>query len=64
MIIDLIVPALLTIITASTALVFVAIGEIVVEKVKDGVITSEPFLKLNDAKPSKFAEDPELTIKP
>lgn len=32
MIIDLIVPALLTIITASTALVFVAIGEIVVEK--------------------------------
>jgi len=32
LIIDLIVPALLTIITASTALVFVAIGEIVVEK--------------------------------
>ncbi len=32
MIIDLIIPAFLTIITASTALVFVAIGEIVVEK--------------------------------
>ena len=32
MIIDLIVPALLTIITASTPLVFAAVGEIVVEK--------------------------------
>ena len=34
------------------------------EKVKLGVIISEPFLKLKDDKASKFAEDPELTIKP
>ena len=34
------------------------------EKVKLVVIISEPFLKLNEAKASKFAEEPELTIKP
>ena len=39
-------------------------GATVVEKVKFGVIISEFFLKFKDAIASRFAEDPELTIKP
>ena len=35
-----------------------------VEKVNVGVIISYPFLKLKDAKPSKLADEPELTIIP
>ena len=34
-----------------------------VEKVKVVVMISDPGLKLNDAKPNKFADDPEFTIK-
>ena len=39
-------------------------GATVVEKVRFGVIISDPFLKLNAERPNKFAEDPEFTIKP
>ena len=39
-------------------------GEIVVAKVNEGVIISEPLLKLKDAKPSKLADEPEFTIRP
>ena len=39
-------------------------GATVVEKVKLGVMISEPFLKLNEAIASKFADEPELTISP
>ena len=40
------------------------IGATVVENVRFGVITSDPFLKLKDDKPKRFAEEPELTINP
>ena len=39
-------------------------GETVVEKVREGVIISEPFLKSKDDKASKLADDPEFTINP
>ena len=40
------------------------IGATTVEKVNEGVMISEFFLKLNAAKAKRLAEDPELTIKP
>ena len=40
------------------------IGATVVAKVREGVIISLPFLKLNELSPNKFADEPELTIKP
>ena len=40
------------------------IGATVVEKVKFGVMISDPFLKLKDERANKLAEEPELTIRP
>src|SRR3989344_4841716 len=39
-------------------------GATVVENVKIGVITSEPFGKFNDSRAKRFAEDPEFTYTP
>ena len=39
-------------------------GATVVEKVKFGVIISDPFLNLYAESAKRFAEEPELTIRP
>ena len=39
-------------------------GETVVEKVKAGVMTFEPFFRLSDFTAKRFADEPLLTIRP